>query len=98
MNTKPCFSWVCATSQEENLPFSPRKGVIIKDACFLSNRSAIKNPLSAITLSLGSNRSAFPDNAVIALSLMLPVYKELKNVTAPHGVILIKLLNVVRLL
>lgn len=79
-------------------PVHIEKEVSSKMLVFLSNRSAIKNPLSAITLSLGSNRSAFPDNAVIALSLMLPVYKELKNETAPHGVILIKLLNVVRLL
>lgn len=69
----------------------PHKRRYHQRCLFLSNRSAIKNPLSAITLSLGSNRSKIPDNSVIALSLMLPVYKELKNDTAPRWVILIKL-------
>lgn len=79
-------------------PFHLEKGLLSKMLVFCLIGLLLKNPLSAITLSLGSNRSAIPDNAVIALSLMLPVYKELKNETAPHGVILIKILNVVRLL
>lgn len=74
MNRKPCNSWVCATSRVEKFPFSPRKGGIIKDACF-----CLISPPKTITWSLGSNRSNIPDNAVIALSLMLHVYKELIN-------------------